>query len=62
MNIPPLESIKSQDQARQLAIEWQLWQANQPLDYSELLEWNDLFAYLARTFNLTEEFQENGVL
>jgi hypothetical protein len=62
MKRPPLTSIKTASQARDLAIDWQVWQANRALSYSELADWQDYFETVATKFNLTDEFTENGVI
>lgn len=62
MKLPKLNDIKTEDQARQLAIDWQNWQSEQSLSYGELHEWEDLFRKLGRDFYLTAEFSENGII
>lgn len=62
MEIPEIESIKTEDEARQLAMDWQNWQSKQSLSYGELSEWQGHFETLAKKFNLTDEFKENGVI
>lgn len=52
----------AEDQARQLAIDWQAWSAEQSLSYGELAEWQAHFEKLGERFGLTEEFKENGVI
>lgn len=32
------------------------------MSYGELAEWHGYFVKLARKFNLTDEFRENGIL
>ena len=55
-------TITTADQARKFAIDWQRWQSEQSLSYSELAEWGDIFRNLAKRFDLTEEFTENGII
>lgn len=62
MKIPKLNSIKTAEQARELAIDWQTWQQEQSLSYSELADWEDFFRKLGRDFNLTDEFKENCII
>lgn len=50
------------DEAREQAIEWQNWQAKQNLSYDEILEWQDYFVSIAKEYDLTEEFSENGII
>ena len=53
--------IKTKEEARQYAIDWQKWASEQNLSYGELAEWGDIFSILALKFNLQEEFRENGI-
>lgn len=62
MNVPPLGTITTADEATDLAIEWQQWQAEQSLSLGELAEWQAYFRQLARKFNLRDEFEENGII
>ena len=50
------------DAARQCAIDWQNWQAEQSLSYGELAQWQGVFQTLADRFGLAEEFAENGII
>jgi hypothetical protein len=49
-------------EAREQAVEWQAWQANESLSYDEVLEWQAYFESIAREYDLIEEFKENGIL
>lgn len=62
MNMKIVSAIKSEDEARQIAIDWQSWQSEQHLSYGELAEWQEYFEELAAKFDLTEEFKENAIL
>lgn len=53
---------KTKDEARQKAIDWQIWQSEQSLSYSELIEWSDYFYKLGKRFGLLREFKENGII
>lgn len=55
-------SIKTKEEARQYAIDWQHWASEQNLSYDDLHEWQGIFVELAEKFKLTEEFQENGII
>jgi hypothetical protein len=57
-----LSAIKTADQARQIAIYWQHWQADERLTLGELSDWNEYFTEVAHKFGLVEEFEENGVI
>ena len=52
----------TQAEARQYAIDWQHWQAEQSMTYGELLEWQHVFMELALSFDLVEEFKENAII
>lgn len=54
--------IKSRDEAREKAIDWQEWQNDQSLSWGELSQWQDYFTGLAKKFYLTAEFKENGII
>lgn len=54
--------INTKEEAREFAIEWQKWASEQILYLSELFEWQNFFAELARRFDLIEEFKENGII
>jgi hypothetical protein len=57
-----LKAPTTKEEARQQAIDWQTWQAEQSLSYGELAEWTGYFETLAERFDLTEEFKENGII
>lgn len=54
--------INTEDEAREYAIEWQKWVAEQNLSYGELVEWSAIFEELADKFDLREEFIENAII
>ena len=62
MDINKVKEAKTQDEARQYAIEWQQWVSWENLSYSELAEWTEIFTQLADKFDLVEEFKENGII
>lgn len=57
-----VDDIKNDSEARQCAIEWQNMATQENLSYGELLEWQNIFTKIAKKFNLTEEFKENGII
>lgn len=59
MKVP---QIFTEEQAREFAIEWQAWAAEQSLSYEELATWAEVFQRLGNAFNLTEEFYKEGIL
>lgn len=54
--------IKTKEEARQYAIDWQSWQSKRSLSYKEMLDWQIYFKKLAKKFNLVKEFKENGII
>ena len=62
MEVPDARDIKTAEEARQAAIDWQYSQAEEDLSYVELIEWQAYFEALAEKFDLTEEYKENGIL
>jgi hypothetical protein len=57
-----LTQPKTKEEAREQAIEWQVWVAEQNLYYSELAEYADHFRTTGEKFDLVEEFKENGII
>ena len=55
-------TIKTKEDARSLAIDWQNWVSTQSLSYGEMFEYENFFRNLGEQFNLTEEFIENGII
>jgi hypothetical protein len=53
---------KTEDEARQAAIAWQLWQSDKSLSQGIHNEWTAYFTELGKKFELTEEFSENGII
>ena len=56
------KTIKTKEEARQYAIEWQQWVSEQSLSYEELYSWQIHLKTLAIKFDLVEEFKENGII
>ena len=54
--------VKTAEEARQKAIDWQAWQSEQVMYWSDVIEWADYFRALGEEFNLTEEFEEEGII
>ena len=55
-------AVRDADEARELAISWQAWQADMALGIGDLAEFADYFSELAERFDLTDEFRENGII
>lgn len=63
MNLPSISKVTNEDQARQIAIDWQHWQAEQSLSYGELETYGAYFRALAQKYpNLQDEFNYNGII
>lgn len=69
MKIKAVTMVKTRAEAQQIAIDWQQWFSEQnkigekPTLYtSDLVAWQEYFGRLAKKFDLTEEFTENGIL
>ena len=54
--------VKTKEEARQKAIDYQDWVSKQNLSYLEISDWSCYFEYLGKEFDLTEEFRENGII
>jgi hypothetical protein len=54
--------LKTQDEAREYAIEWQQWVSEQNLSYMELAHWQEYWNTIGHQFNLLDEFNENGII
>lgn len=57
-----MEKIKTKEDARQKAIDWQHWQSTRSMSYAETIKWQAYFTALANRFRLKEEFKENGII
>lgn len=57
-----LKEIKTASEARQMAIDWQTWSSKRALSFAQLFQWQQYFKKLAKTFKLTKEFKENGII
>lgn len=62
MNIKDIKKIKTQEEARQFAIDWQHWMSTQSLSYRELADWQTALNEVAFFYNLFNEFRENGII
>lgn len=60
MNQTPIDQVTTEDQARNLAIDWQA--IDYDWSYGELADWQAYFEELAERFDLTDEFKENGII
>ena len=53
---------KTKEEARQQAIDYQTEVAEKDLSYSEILIMGEYFTKLAKKWDLSEEFKENGII
>lgn len=57
-----MENIKTQEEARQYAIDWQARMADRSISIGELADEQAKLTTLAEKFDLVEEFTENGII
>lgn len=53
---------EQKENARQRAIDWQYWQAEQALSQGEYADYANYFTRLGRRFGLLREFKENAII
>lgn len=61
-SMKPKKDIKTAEEAKQFAIDWQSWASDRALSYRELSDWQVYFEDLADKFGLVGEFKENGII
>ena len=54
--------IKTKDEARELAKDYQFWASERSLSYGEIADLTELFTKLGKRFGLIREFRENGII
>jgi hypothetical protein len=57
-----LSQIKNKNQARQYAIDWQVWVSKKKLSYGEMAAYQDGLRALGKKWGLLREFKENGIV
>lgn len=62
MKMRTINTIKSKEEARQIAIDYQTWANKRSMTYTDISQWQGYFETLARKFNLVKEFKENGIV
>ena len=60
--VAKLKNVKTEDEARQQAIDWQSDFSNRSMIWAELMNAGTHFEKLGKKFNLTKEFEENGII
>jgi hypothetical protein len=56
------DKIETREDAIEYAIQWQRKTSHENLSYGELAQVQAEMEQLAKKFNLTEEFRENGII
>jgi hypothetical protein len=56
------KELKTAEDARQQAIDWQIWKSNNSMSWEEVSRWSNHFTQTAKKFELTDEFSENGII
>jgi hypothetical protein len=59
---PPISSVKTKGEARNLAITYQSKISNEIISWGEVANYSHYFETLGKKFKLTEEFKENGII
>lgn len=63
MKIPSIKSVRTANQARDFAIDWQLWQSEQSMSYGEAGDWQAFFEQVVEKFpDLRDEFEDNAII
>lgn len=57
-----MRNCSTPEHARELAIHWQQWQAEQSMSYGEVMDWYGYIWSMAVRNGLRKEFKENGIL
>jgi len=62
VKLKPISKVKTREEARSIAINFQEEMSNESTSYSELAEYGNYFETLGKKFKLTKEFKENGII
>lgn len=57
-----IRTVDNAGDARDGAIYWQELFSERDISFGELAEWQAIFSELGDKYNLTEEFEENGII
>jgi hypothetical protein len=60
--LKPISKVKSKNEARQIAMDYQNWSSEHSMSWGEVATYNQYFTSLARKFNLVKEFKENAII
>lgn len=58
----PISQVKTKEQARTMAMDYQNYASEQDMSYGELIEHQNYFEKLGKKFGLLKEFKENGIV
>lgn len=63
MELKPIDEVKTEAEAREIAIDWQSWQGGNALSWGEVVDYYAYFLDLADKFPaLKDEWIENGII
>jgi len=54
--------IKTKEQAREYAIDYQQWASTKDLSWGEVIHFSNKLSTIAKKFGLVKEFKENGII
>lgn len=57
-----IKDVKTAEEAQQIAIDWQNWASENSMSWLVAADAATYFTKLAKKFNLTDEFKENGII
>jgi len=62
LNEAKLKNVKTKEDARQQALDWQHDFSNKSMSWADTIEAANHFEKMGKKFNLTKEFEENGII
>ena len=62
INFKSVAEVKTKDEARQIAIDWQSYQSNLAMSYYDICWCVKYFTALGKKFCIIKEFKENGII
>ncbi|HUS51182.1 MAG TPA: hypothetical protein VMZ91_13525 [Candidatus Paceibacterota bacterium] len=57
-----IPEIRSKEEAREIAINYQMWASRGNLSYGEIAEHQKYFKTIGKKFGLIKEFKENAII
>lgn len=61
-DVPAVDKVLDEAQARDIAMDYQQYASEHNLSYGELIYFTNRLEDIAKKFNLTDEFKENGAI